>query len=146
MARFKEFFKLRPWERHSLVLSVFGVYFIAQGLLVLTFLPEGPRFDALIAARRWFSLEAWAFIFILVGCFSIVSSRWPSISDKWGYMLLTGFSAGWGAFYLVGVLLYDADHSFLSYVLIWWALAFSHWAISGLVNPDRRMRGRNGPD
>lgn len=144
MKDLKDWVTFRPWERHSLVLVMAGFYYIATGILYFGLIPLGPRERALRAAAEVMPLDYWGFVFIFVGILSILSSVWPAINEKWGYVLLTGFSAGWAAVYLVGILFYGTGSVNYSYVWIWLFHAFTWWAISGLMNPDRRAVERYG--
>lgn len=127
----------RPFRRHSMVLLVAGLAYIFIGLqFILT--PLTPaRAATLWAPLRWAPIEVWGSIWILVGALSIISSKWPPVVESWGYMVLTGFSAGWGASYLTGVILGKSPASTLGSAVTWFLLAFMWWAISGLINPDR---------
>lgn len=126
---------IRPWKRHSLVLAVAGLVYILIGVSYITTEPTKARTRALTFALDWWSIDAWGYVFIAAGALSIVSSRWPPISETWGYTVLTGLSAAWAAFYLVGILFGDSPVSNISGVLSWGIIAFMWWAISGLLNP-----------
>lgn len=126
---------IRPWKRHSLVLLVAGLVYILIGISYAFTDPTPSRLVALEFALHWCSFQVWGGVFILSGILSIVSSRWPPVSETWGYTVLTGLSAGWAGFYAVGVIFGDANVSNLSGTLSWGLLAFMWWAISGLVNP-----------
>lgn len=91
--------------------------------------------QALRFALNWIEYNHWGYVWILVGLLSIVSSRWPPISETWGYTVLTGQSAAWALFYAAGIVFNDAPMSTLSGVLSWGLIGFMWWAISGLVNP-----------
>lgn len=127
---------VRPFERHSLVLLVAGgVYLLVGGAFIFT--PMTPaRQEALAFALQVLSMTQWGLVFALAGLLSIISSRWPPVSETWGYIVLTGLSAGWAAFYGVGVLFGEAPVSNFTGTLTWGLLGFMWWAISGLVNPQ----------
>lgn len=126
---------LRPWMRHSLVLMVAGLVYIMVGITAFTAEPTPAREKALQFATQWWSLEVWGAIFIFAGLLACISSRWPPVSETWGYTVLTGLSAGWAAFYGAGVVLGDSPASNLGGVFTWGLMAFMWWAISGLINP-----------
>lgn len=128
---------VRPWTRHSLVLLVAGLAYIGIGITNHYIVPGGPRWEALVVARHWFPLDVWSGVFVLVGVMAMLSSRWPPFADAWGYAVLTGFSAGWGGFYVAGVIFENSPTSNLVGWILWWLIAFMWWAISGLINPDR---------
>ena len=126
---------IRPWQRHSLVLSVAGLIYIAIGISYFVTEITPSRSRALVVALEFLSIRQWGVIFILSGVLAIISARWPPISRTWGYMVLCGLSAGWSAVYLTGVLLVDAPSTNLSGFGTWGLIAFLWWAISGLLNP-----------
>lgn len=128
---------IRPWRRHSLVLLVAGLAYIFIGIQYDLTELSPARATALVVALRWAPIQVWGGAWILVGALSIISSRWPPIMESWGYMVLTGFSAGWAATYATGVILGESPASNLSSAITWALLAFMWWAISGLINPDR---------
>ena len=131
---------IRPWQRHSLVLSVAGLIYIAIGISYFVTEITPSRSRALVVALEFLSIRQWGVIFILSGVLAIISARWPPISRTWGYMVLCGLSAGWSAVYLTGVLLVDAPSTNLSGFGTWGLIAFLWWAISGLLNPLKVAR------
>lgn len=126
---------IRPWKRHSLVLLVAGAVYVFVGLSYIAAEERRSREIALQIALSWWSLETWGFVFMGAGLLAIISSRWPPVSETWGYFVLTGLSAGWSAFYLTGMIFADSPSSNISAFLTWGLIAFLWWAISGLVNP-----------
>lgn len=144
-ARFKRrFIGIRPWKRHSLVLFVAGFAYIGIGSSYIFAELTPSRAESLVVALRLADLHAWGIIWILGGVMSIISSRWPPVAETWGYMVLTGLAAGWGAAYALGVLIGDSPTTNLSAALIWSLVGFMFWAISGLVNPDGTGGSSNG--
>jgi hypothetical protein len=136
-AHFKRYFVgVRPWNRHSLVLLIAGAVYVAIGFVYVNTPPGGPTWEALVAAREWFSLDQWAFLWIIVGVLAIISSRWPPVAEKWGYVSLTSLAAGWGSFYVLGVIFGPNSVSAAAVGLLWWLIAFMWWAVSGLISPD----------
>lgn len=135
----REHFGFRPFKRHSLVLTVAGICYILTGLTYIYAVPTENRKIALQIAFAWFPIEFWGMVFIIVGALAIVSSRWPKLSDSWGYALLTALSGGWAATYAAGVIFEDSPISNLTGALNWGLLAFIWWAISGFVNPDKTV-------
>lgn len=145
--RFKILFQLRPWQRHSLVLSVGGLVYVLVGVSFLLMEETTPaRERSLYLALSIFRLEVWAALFILAGLCSLLSARWPTFSDSWGYMVLTGLAAGWSSMYLFGYLLGYSPRSNLNATLVWGLLAFMWWAISGLRNPSPIQEVVDDPD
>lgn len=139
-ARFKRrYIGIRPWVRHSLVLMVAGLVYTFVGVSYIITEPTRNRELALAVALDKAPIEIWGLAFIAVGGMAIISSRWPPVAEKWGYMALTGFSAGWSMTYALGVLLMDSPSSNLSGALTWGLLGFMWWAVSGLVNPGEAV-------
>lgn len=132
---------IRPFRRHSLVLLVSGFIYMGIGLSILTWVPYGPRWNALAVPLAVAPPEFWTGVFIFAGCLAVLSARWPVVHEKWGYSVLTGLSAGWAASYFVG---YIIDQFFsellgeqsLSGGFVWALISFLWWATSGLVNPE----------
>lgn len=131
---------VRPFKRHSLVLVVAGLVYIGIGVAYIGTTPTGDRLDALYYAVYVMDFEAWGLVWIAVGLMSIISARWPPVSETWGYTVLTGMSSAWAAFYLAGIWFHDAPITSYTAVATWVLIAFLWWAISGLVNPDALER------
>jgi hypothetical protein len=144
-ARFKRrFVGLRPWTRHSIILMVAGMMYIAFGLSLIKTRLTFARAEGISIALHWFPINVWGMIWIWVGIMAIVSARWPPALEKWGYMALTGFTAGWAAIYLFSILLEDSPWANLSFVFVWGLVAFIWWGVSGLLNPDHTGVGARG--
>lgn len=139
-ARFKrKYVGVRPWMRHSLVLMVAGLVYIAIGVNYILAEPTTNRELALEVALNQAPMDFWGVVFVAAGLLSVVSSRWPPVAETWGYMVLTGLSLGWSVTYLTGVILMDSPMSNLSGAFTWGLLAFLWWAVSGLVNPGQAV-------
>jgi hypothetical protein len=139
-ARFKrKYVGVRPWMRHSLVLMVAGMVYALIGMSYILAEPTHARQVALQVALDNAPIQFWGFVFIAAGLLSIISSRWPPVAETWGYMVLTGLSAGWSATYFLGVVLMDSPTTNLSGSLSWGLLGFMWWAVSGLVNPGQAV-------
>lgn len=135
----ENFWGIRPFKRHSLVLMVAGVAYTLTGVTYILAEPTENRRLALAVALNFFPIEFWGSIFILIGLLSFISSRWPPVAETWGYMVLSALSAGWSATYAAGVIFEDSPISNLTGVLTWGLFAFVWWGISGLVNPDKTV-------
>jgi hypothetical protein len=116
---------------------VAGTVYILIGVVYLNTPKFGPTWVALDIARSWLSLDSWGVIWILAGIMAILSARWPPKIETWGYMALTGLSAGWGAFYILGVIFGDNTIGSFAVGLMWFLVAFLWWAISGLISPQK---------
>ena len=139
MSTMRRFWGLRPWKRHSLILTVSGLLYVLVGFLYMTAPPSRNREIALKVVLQVAPIETWGGIFIFSGVLAIISSRWPPFAETWGYMVLTGMSSGWAATYLLGILFFHAPNTSVSQVLLWGMMAFMWWAISGLLNPDKTV-------
>lgn len=131
----RKFWGLRPWKRHSTILMVAGILYMLIGLQYIYGGPVAARDNSLTVILQFAPITVWGWLWVIAGLCALISSRWPPVSETWGYMLLTGLSAAWGATYLMGFLLYHPRTS-LSGAIVFGLLAFMWWGISGLVNPD----------
>ena len=114
---------------------VAGGAYAFVGLSFFTTNDSKNRLRTLALAIRWMPLEAWGAVFIFAGVLAIISSRWPPISETWGYTVLTGLSTGWSGVYLMGYFFYKAPITALSGAIVWGLMGFMWWAVSGLINP-----------
>src|SRR5690606_16502453 len=95
----------RPWRRHSLVLMVGGLVFALYGFNITQWHVDGPRAQGVqIAVDLVPSMTFWGSIWVFVGLLAMLSSRWPVMSENWGYAALTGWSLGWAATYFGGLI------------------------------------------
>jgi hypothetical protein len=130
---------LRSYNRHSLILTIAGISYMLTGSTYILSSLTPSRKLALAVALRWFSIDTWGALFVIIGLLAVLSSRWPKPYKSWGYAVLTGLSAGWSATYAAGVIFEDAPVGNFSVVLQWGLLAFLWWAIPGLVSPDKTV-------
>lgn len=136
---------LRPWKRHSTILTVVGFMFVLVGINYTFGNRVVPgRQIALEVILRIAPIQVWGCLFIAAGLLSMISAKWPPMAETWGYMVLTGLSAGWAASYLTSIIFFHAPATNLTQVLVWSCLAFMWWAISGLPNPEKMMERPNG--
>lgn len=126
---------VRPFRRHSLVLLVAGAVYVLIGIAFVVTEPSPGRALALYMPLNWTGQAVWGAVWICAGSMAIISSRWPPISETWGYIVLTGLSAGWAAAYFVNIIFGDSPWGNISSVFSWGLVAFLWWAISGLLNP-----------
>lgn len=127
----------RPWKRHSTILAVVGFLFVLVGVQYMLTGSTPGRDRALAPLLQVAPIQVWASLFILAGLLAMLSAKWPPLVETWGYMVLTGLSAGWSATYLLGVLFFHAPITGIGQTIIWASLAFMWWAVSGLPNPER---------
>lgn len=132
----EKFWGLRPWKRHSTILMAAGVIYALIGWVYAFGPPSPPRDHALLILTQLAPVQVWGILFLASGVATMISSRWPPMSEAWGYMVLAGLSAAWCATYLLGLVFYNSPAN-LSGGILWGLLAFMWWAISGLLNPDR---------
>lgn len=125
---------LRPWTRHSLVLAVAGLAYVAIGFTYMLATPVESRESALQVALNVMDLQTWGVAWILVGVSAILSSRWPPASETWGYSAMSGLAAWWACCYFAGVAL-GAENQSTSGGLVWSLVAFLWWSVAGLMNP-----------
>jgi len=127
---------LRPWRRHSQVLAVAGVVYVAYGVSMAWLRSTNDRENGLILAINVMPLSAWGMVWISVGLLAVASTRWPPQSETWGYAAMSGLAALWGAMYLFGMPFRDQWTASVPGVLIFFLMSFLWWGISGLMNPD----------
>lgn len=132
-----DYLAFRPWQRHSLVVMVGGLIYIALGLSYMTMgeLSE-RRAKVLVIALNLFPMTIWGIIFVVVGSLAVLSSRWPKFSETWGYAGLTSLAAVWSGVYLLGYIFGDAPYTNVMYGLVFGLVGFLWWGISGLLNPE----------
>lgn len=133
----RKFWGLRPWKRHSTILMVAGILYACIGFAYFNASPNKTRDVTLVVVLQIAPIQFWGGVFFLAGMLTSMSSRWPPFAETWGYMVLTGLSAGWAAAYLMGVMFFKAPIAGITAALVWSLLAFIWWAIAGLLNPDK---------
>lgn len=133
--------RLRPWQRHSLVLTVAGFVYILYGVVSLGLHPvdQERRVTLHVALQPLpfvhISPIAWAGAWVFVGLLALASTRWPPQSKTWGYAAMSGLATCWALVYALGIPL-GASSDSIGGALVWFLIGFLWWAISGLVNPD----------
>lgn len=127
---------LRPWRRHSYVLTVAGFVYLLIGLVYILVPFPPDRTTGISLALAWMPLPGWGVVWSLVGCLALASTRWPQFNETWGYTALTALSALWAFIYLLSIIFLGAPFLGLTAVLVWSLMGFLWWAISGLRNPD----------
>jgi hypothetical protein len=127
---------LRPWRKHSQVLSVAGLVYVAYGASLLLVGAPKDRIQSLSLAADWMPLSTWGLVWVGTGLMSIASSRWPPASETWGYSTMSALAALWAAFYALSMIFLEAPLTGIAGALVWSMVAYMWWAISGLRNPD----------
>lgn len=140
MQKFIEnFWGIRPFKRHSLVLMIAGIVYMLQGAVYIFSVPTSNRLLSLSVALNYFPMEFWGSLFIITGLLAFISSRWPPVAETWGYTVLAALSTGWGATYAAGVIFEQSPVDNLTGAINWALWGFVWWAISGFVNPDKTI-------
>ena|ERR1044072_354671 len=137
LTRLRRLWGFHRWTRHSTILMVVGFLFVLVGVQYILTKPSPGREIALAVILQVAPIQFWGSLFIVAGLLSMLSSRWPPMTETWGYMVLTGLSSGWAATYLMGIIFFDSPATNTTQVILWGCLAFLWWAISGLLNPDK---------
>lgn len=143
---------LLPWTKHAQILIFAGVAYLGVGFTYINAPASPTREVALQLPLRVFPIEIWGWVFAFIGLLAIISSRWPPVTKKWGYVLLTSLSSFWAASYSVAVVFMHSPPGNLSGAFIWADFAFMWWVISGLTEHprkesfpgDRRRAGSDG--
>lgn len=115
---------------------VAGILYTLVGVSYALSHPTPGRKQSLSFLLEIAPQQFWGGLFMLAGVLTSISSVWPPFAHTWGYMILTGLSAGWGAVYLMGMLFFSSPSTNITQVCLWGILAYMWWAISGLINPD----------
>lgn len=123
---------------------VVGILYALIGFAYVTAPANKAREATLVVVLQIAPIQFWGGVFFVAGVLTSISSRWPPFAETWGYMLLTGLSAGWAAAYLLGILFFNAPTAGITAAVLWSLLAFMWWAISGLLNPDKTAVGNHG--
>lgn len=127
---------VRPWSQHSMVLLVAGLAYFGIGYAYASDTTQTEeRTKSLSFILEIIPFNHWGILFMIVGVLTILSARWPPRSEKWGYAVLTGFSAVWSSGFLFSMIFDGAPVSGVIGFLVWGLVAFLWWAISGLINP-----------
>ncbi|UVK59317.1 membrane protein [Gordonia phage Pherobrine] len=126
----------KPWTRHGLILTTAGLVYIAMGIMFMAQPPSDTREENLKLALNILPYKGWAVVFIIVGCVTFVSARWPAAPKSLGYSVLTGLSAAWSGFHILGGSIAD-NAVYIASGFSWALVAFMWWAVSGLVAPPK---------
>lgn len=134
---------LRPWKRHSTALLVVGIIYMFIGYQYIVTPSTRIREQSLQAILQFAPIQFWGGVFILAGFMAVVSTKWPPVTETWGYVVVTGLSTGWSATYLTGIWFFHAPEQNYSQVFIWAVLGFMWMVFAGFPNPEEgERRGR----
>lgn len=126
--------------RHSLILVVAGLSYVAMGFSIEFIVPGNNRWQSLVIARNVMPLDCWGYVFMTSGFLVALLAHWPNRSRTWGYTILTGLAVGWSMMYFLGAFFIDRPGSNISFGFVWGLQGFVWWAISGL--PDIAVNGK----
>lgn len=131
---------LRPWKRHSTALLVVGVLYVFIGYQYMISPYSAAREKALMVILQFAPIEFWGALFILAGSLAIISTRWPPLTETWGYVVVTGLSTGWASTYLTGIWFFQSPKQNYSQVFLWGTLGFMWMVFAGFPNPEKEER------
>ncbi|QDH85266.1 hypothetical protein HWC49_gp35 [Gordonia phage Kenosha] len=131
-----KWYRTKPWDRHGLILVTAGVIYAAIGFMFTLQPATQLRSENLKLALSIMPYFGWGVGFIVVGLFTVVTSRWPLAPKSLGYSTLTGWTVAWAGFHIVGGTAAD-NTAYIASGFSWAMVAFLWWAISGLVSPPK---------
>ncbi|WKW86819.1 hypothetical protein SEA_CONLEY_33 [Gordonia phage Conley] len=131
-----KWYDFKPWNRHSLILLTTGVIYVAIGVMFSLQPATKLREENLKFALIIMPYFGWAIGFMVVGVFTMITSRWPSMPKSLGYSALTGWTAAWAAFHIFGGAA-TGNTAYIASGFAWGMIAFLWWAVSGLVAPPK---------
>ena len=126
--------EFKPWDRHAFTLIVAGTIYVSIGTAMVVQPKLKIREDTLELALSIMPYRGWGVWFIIVGAFTVMASRWPSIPKSLGYSVLTGWSVLWAGFNIIGGA-FNGTAAYLASGYMWVMVAFLWWVVSGLVSP-----------
>lgn len=135
-----------PPSKHTRVLVAAGLSYVGIGFTYVVAEPSRSREQALAIALQLFPIQLWGWIFASIGIVTIISSRWPPVTKRWGYALVTGAAAGWAATYALGVVIRDSPPQNLSGALLWANFAYLWYVVSGLPELDAKTYPEEAAD
>lgn len=138
-----KWYSFKPWNRHSLILLTTGVIYVAIGIMFSLQPATQLREENLKFALTIMPYFGWAIGFMVVGVFTMITSRWPSMPKSLGYSALTGWTAAWAAFHIFGGAA-TGNTAYIASGFAWGMIAFLWWAVSGLVAPPKERTSGGG--
>ncbi|QAU06269.1 hypothetical protein SEA_RICKMORE_34 [Gordonia phage Rickmore] len=134
-------YKTKPWDRHGLILVTVGIIYTAIGIMYSLQPTTELRAQNLKYALSIMPYLGWCIGFVLVGILTVVTSRWPLAPKSLGYSVLSGWTAAWAGFHVIGGIAAD-NTAYIASGFAWAMIGFLWWAISGLISPPKeRMTG-----
>lgn len=128
---------LRPWNRHSLILSILGVLYLGAGVIWLVNEVTTTRAAQMALPLTWTGGAWWplSMAWILVGSATLLSTRWPPFYSRWGYVATGGLASFWGLCAATSAVAYGNWSAGLSGVFIYAIITILIWGIAGMVAP-----------
>ncbi|QLF83749.1 hypothetical protein SEA_MAGEL_33 [Gordonia phage Magel] len=131
-----KWYSFKPWNRHSLILVTTGFIYLAIGIIFSLQEATQLREENLKFALILMPYLGWAIGFMVVGVFTMITSRWPSMPKSLGYSALSGWTAAWASFHIFGGAA-TGNTAYIASGFAWGMIAFLWWAVSGLTAPPR---------
>lgn len=131
-----KWYAFKPWNRHSLILITTGFIYLAIGIMFSLQPATQLRAENLKFALAIMPYSGWAIGFMIVGVFTMITSRWPSMPKSLGYSTLTGWTAAWASFHIFGGAA-TGNTAYIASGFAWGVIAFLWWAVSGLLAPPK---------
>ncbi|QGJ88014.1 membrane protein [Gordonia phage Avazak] len=131
-----KWYSFKPWNRHSLILITTGFIYVAIGIMFSLQEATQLREENLKFALIVMPYLGWAIGFMVVGVFTMITSRWPSMPKSLGYSALSGWTAAWAAFHIFGGAA-TGNTAYIASGFAWGMIAFLWWAVSGLIAPPK---------
>lgn len=129
--------QLRPWREHSLVVSLAGAIYVVYGVFIWAQQTPERHQQLMVLTRLSHGVFwPWCLLWIIVGGLAVVSSRWPVMSQTWGYAVMQALAACWALAYLTGYLFLGVSSANLGGAIVWGLLVVMWYAIARLVNPS----------
>lgn len=127
----------RPWPgtRRGMCLWLFSIAFvIIGGVNYVTTTPPAVTRQSLSFALDIAPAPVWGWLMVVVGAAATWSSYCHFGRDRYGFMLLATFCAGWGLGYLCGFAFYDAGLRAVSGSVIWLLFSAVLMLLAGFPN------------
>lgn len=132
----------RPWPstRRGLCLWLFALTFVSIGMMNYVLAPELPyaQVKSLSFAVDIMPLHYWGYGMVASGLIAALSSYCHFGRDRYGFVILATYAAGWALVYISGFLFYDAGVRALVSSNVWFLFSGVLMAVSGFPNVNLR--------